>query len=80
MSSFKKSSFAMALMVAVGSAQAASVEVYGTVDTGLLYTHESSDWKDNNKKNPRKCGQLGCGQWNEYGQCDRDPWYGKYLR
>ena len=26
----------MALMVAVGSAQAASVEVYGTVDTGLL--------------------------------------------
>ena len=51
MSSFKKSSFVMALMVAVGSAQAASVEVYGTVDTGLLYTHESSDSKkDNNKK------------------------------
>lgn len=45
MSSFKKSSFVMALMVAVGSAQAASVEVYGTVDTGLLYTHESSDSK-----------------------------------
>lgn len=50
MSSFKKSSFAMALMVAVGSAQAASVEVYGTVDTGLLYTHESRDLKDNNEK------------------------------
>lgn len=50
MNSFKKSSFAVALMVAVGSAQAASVEVYGTVDTGLLYTHESSDSKDNNKK------------------------------
>lgn len=50
MSSFKKSSFAVALMVAVGSAQAASVEVYGTVDTGLLYTHESSDLKDNNEK------------------------------
>lgn len=50
MNSFKKSSFAVALMVAVGSAQAASVEVYGTVDTGLLYTHESRDSKDNNEK------------------------------
>ena len=30
------SAFAMA-----GAAQAASVELYGTVDTGLLYTHES---------------------------------------
>lgn len=53
MSSFKKSSFVMALMVAVGSAQAASVEVYGTVDTGLLYTHESSDSKVNNEKNTK---------------------------
>ncbi len=32
------SAFAMA-----GAAQAASVELYGTVDTGLLYTHESVD-------------------------------------
>lgn len=27
----------------VGTAQAASVELYGTVDTGMLYTHESVD-------------------------------------
>ena len=59
MSSFKKSSFVMALMVAVGSAQAASVEVYGTVDTGLLYTHESSDSKVNNEKNHESADNWG---------------------
>lgn len=59
MSSFKKSSFVMALMVAVGSAQAASVEVYGTVDTGLLYTHESSDSKDNNGKTHESADNWG---------------------
>lgn len=59
MSSFKKSSFVMALMVAVGSAQAASVEVYGTVDTGLLYTHESWDFKDNNEKNHESADNWG---------------------
>ena len=59
MSSFKKSSFAVALMVAVGSAQAASVEVYGTVDTGLLYTHESSDSKVNNEKNHESADNWG---------------------
>lgn len=60
MSSFKKSSFVMALMVAVGSAQAASVEVYGTVDTGLLYTHESWDSKkDNNEKNHESADNWG---------------------
>ena len=59
MSSFKKSSFVMALMVAVGSAQAASVEVYGTVDTGLLYTHESSDSKVNNEKKHESADNWG---------------------
>lgn len=59
MSSFKKSSFVMALMVAVGSAQAASVEVYGTVDTGLLYTHESWDFKDNNGKTHESADNWG---------------------
>lgn len=59
MSSFKKSSFVMALMVAVGSAQAASVEVYGTVDTGLLYTHESWDSKDNNGKTHESADNWG---------------------
>lgn len=59
MSSFKKSSFVMALMVAVGSAQAASVEVYGTVDTGLLYTHESRDFKDNNEKTHESADNWG---------------------
>lgn len=59
MSSFKKSSFVMALMVAVGSAQAASVEVYGTVDTGLLYTHESRDFKDNNGKTHESADNWG---------------------
>ena len=59
MNSFKKSSFAVALMVAVGSAQAASVEVYGTVDTGLLYTHESSDSKDNNEKTHESADNWG---------------------
>ena len=59
MNSFKKSSFAVALMVAVGSAQAASVEVYGTVDTGLLYTHESKDFKDNNEKNHESADNWG---------------------
>lgn len=49
----------MALMVAVGSAQAASVEVYGTVDTGLLYTHESWDFKDNNEKNHESADNWG---------------------
>lgn len=49
----------MALMVAVGSAQAASVEVYGTVDTGLLYTHESSDSKVNNEKNHESADNWG---------------------
>ena len=43
MKSFKFSSLAAALLLAAGSSQAASVEVYGTVDTGLLYTHESID-------------------------------------
>ena len=32
-----------AALLAAGVAQAASVELYGTVDTGLLYTHESID-------------------------------------
>lgn len=60
MKSFKKSSFAVALMVAVGSAQAASVEVYGTVDTGLLYTHESRDSsKDNNEKSHESADNWG---------------------
>lgn len=59
MNSFKKSSFAVALMVAVGSAQAASVEVYGTVDTGLLYTHESRDSKDNNGKTHESADNWG---------------------
>ena len=59
MNSFKKSSFAVALMVAVGSAQAASVEVYGTVDTGLLYTHESKDFKDNNGKTHESADNWG---------------------
>lgn len=49
----------MALMVAVGSAQAASVEVYGTVDTGLLYTHESWDSKDNNGKTHESADNWG---------------------
>lgn len=49
----------MALMVAVGSAQAASVEVYGTVDTGLLYTHESWDFKDNNGKTHESADNWG---------------------
>lgn len=49
----------MALMVAVGSAQAASVEVYGTVDTGLLYTHESRDFKDNNEKTHESADNWG---------------------
>ncbi len=35
MKSFKFSSLAAALLLAAGSSQAASVEVYGTVDTGL---------------------------------------------
>lgn len=39
------STFAM-----VGTAQAASVELYGTVDTGMLYTHESVD-RDANGQN-----------------------------
>ena len=43
MNSFKLSSLTAALVFAVGTAHAASVELYGTVDTGLLYTHESID-------------------------------------
>lgn len=42
----KKSILACAMFSAfamVGTAQAASVELYGTVDTGMLYTHESVD-------------------------------------
>ena len=42
----KKSILAYAMFSAfamVGTAQAASVELYGTVDTGMLYTHESVD-------------------------------------
>ncbi|MBM6929220.1 hypothetical protein [Parasutterella secunda] len=42
---FKYSSLAAALMLTMGAAQAGSVEIYGTVDTGLLYTHESFDVK-----------------------------------
>lgn len=43
---FKYSSLAAALMLTMGAAQAGSVEIYGTVDTGLLYTHESFDVKN----------------------------------
>ena len=45
MKSFHFSSLAVALLAA-GVAQASSVELYGTVDTGLLYTHESVDMND----------------------------------
>ena len=40
------SSLTAALLLAMGTAQAATVEIYGTVDTGLLYTHESVDVKN----------------------------------
>ena len=45
MKSFRLASLGAALLAA-GVAQAASVELYGTVDTGLLYTHESVDVDD----------------------------------
>lgn len=49
MNSFKYSSAAVLAFV-MGTAQAASVELYGTVDTGLLYTHESIDQRYMDKK------------------------------
>ena len=45
MKSFRLASLG-ATLLAAGVAQAASVELYGTVDTGLLYTHESADMTD----------------------------------
>ena len=45
MKSYHLASLGTALLAA-GVAQAASVELYGTVDTGLLYTHESVDVND----------------------------------
>ena len=43
---FQYSFLTMATLLAMGTAQAASVEIYGTVDTGLLYTHETADVKN----------------------------------